>query len=143
MGVRISYSAPQLMYMKNSIFTDGNEWPVIVLGDWRTEDGKARDYSPIKTHKAIYLTGGKGLFYYYKGEFKKAEKEYLQDLKLIDLIEKEEGKRFHKGMFYFNLALVYRMTKDEKKFKKYLNLAKKEDKLSYKDKAGTYPAAQL
>ena len=128
--------------MKKSVFEDGKDWNVIVWGDWRDSSGKIKKYSNRITYKKIHITGGLGYYYYFRGEMQRAIGSWKEDLSVIKWIEETEDRRFHKGLFYYQISLAYRELGAEKVANKYLGLAKKQDKISYGDKAKEFPASK-
>ena len=125
------------------IFTDSKDWDIVVWGDWHDKNGKPSKYKPKEGLKEIHITGGEGFYHYFKGEFMKAIGNWFQDLAIIKKVEKEEKRRYHKGLFYYQIGLAYKELRNEEKATKYINLAKEEDKLTYGKLANTFPASKL
>ena len=126
--------------MKKSIFEDGKDWTVIVWGDWRDAEGKVRKYTERISNKKIHITGGLGFYYYFRGYMQKAIDAWKEDLEVIKWIEETEKRRFHKGLFYYQIGLAYRQFEAEKIANKYMGLAKRQDKLTYGKKAREFPS---
>ena len=119
-------------------FIDSKDWTIEVGGDWRDSKGKVLEYNP--KNKNIFITDGLGQYYYQTGNFGIAITYYLDAIYRIKEIEKEQKHRFHKGLFYFNVALCYEMLGDKKNVGKYLGLAKRQDKITYGSRATDFPA---
>ena len=125
------------------IFSDSAEWHIIVWGDWRDEKGNPSSYKPEEGLKEIHLTGGLGFYYYFTGRFRKAIEAYISDLEAIKEIEKRERIRYHKGLFYYQIGLCYKELGDLKAAKKFIGLAKRQDKITYGKFAPTYLASRI
>src|SRR3989304_9401462 len=121
--------------MKISVFKDGKDWDISVWGDWRDSKGKVKKYSNKIIYKKINITGGIGMYYYFRGSFHQAIDAWKEDLNVIKWIEKTEKKRFHKGLFYYQIGLAYQVLGAIKVANQYFGLAKRQDKIAYKDKA--------
>ena len=123
-------------------FSDSKDWDIVVWGDWRDKEGKPAKYVPENGLKEIHITGGSGSYLYQKGRFKTAYFAYRNDLLLIKKIEREEKRRFHKGLFYYQMALCCRELGWIKDFEKNRKLASDEDKETYGRLAATFPATR-
>ena len=120
-------------------FKDSSDWDIIVWGDWRGKDGKVSLYNK-EVFKQIHFTGGVGYYYFFIGKFDLAIKFYELDLAVIRNVEKIEKRRFHKGLFYFQIHLCYKNLGKDKLSNKYLGLAKRQDLISYGKKAKNFPS---
>ena len=106
------------------IFDDSKNWNIVVIGDWRDKNGKTEGYDEKLADKLIFISGGTGMYFYFKGEFRRAIHQWKRNLELIKKIEKEENTRFHKGWFYYQIAIAYQELKDIENERNYLKLAK-------------------
>lgn len=127
----------------NGFFADSNEWDIVVWGDWRKSDGSVSPYKDKEGLKEVHITGGSGMYWFMRGDFKKAIRAYKRDLGLIEEAEKVEHRQFHKGLFYFQVALCYQNLNDTRLAVKFLNKAYEEDVRSYGENAKTFLAFRL
>lgn len=123
-----------------SFFEDGKDWNIIVWGDWRNKDGKPSKYTPERTLKEIHITGGEGMYWFFKNKLFQAIECWQNDLDLIRKVEKEEKRKFHKGLFYYQIGRSYQLLNLKGHAKIWLTKAYKEDERSYGKFAKTYLA---
>lgn len=127
-----------------SKFKDAKDWNIVVWGDWRTKDGKPSKYRPDEGLKEIHITGGEGMYWFFKEEFDQAIECWLNDLELIKKVENEEKRRIHKGLFYYQIGRAYELLGFyDHSAKEYYTKAYEEDKKSYGEFAKTYLAYKL
>lgn len=136
--------------MKSSKKPFSDSWPTVVWGDWRTADGKPARYVPEEVDPQIFITGGVGFFYFFRKSFRAAISAWIDDLTVIALLEEEENRRVHKGLFYYQIGLSYIYLSKDTNYDfllsealKYMKLALIEDQLSYGRKANSFPAFKL
>ena len=125
------------------VFKDSKDWKITIAGDWRDKDGKPSKYTPKKAVKEVFISGGLGMYYFHKGDWDRSIHAYKQELKVIEVVELEEKRRLHKGLFYYQIGVAYKNDGNEKMADYWIGLAKEEDKLSYGDLASTFLASKL
>ena len=119
------------------------DFPVRVIGDWRNKDGGTDGYKPEPACEYIYISGGAGHCKYIRGNYVGAVKSWMDDLFEIRLAEQRTGERLHKGWFYYNLYRARLLIGNKEEAPRWLDAAKEEDRLSYGDKADTFPAGRV
>ena len=123
-------------------YKDSKEWEIVVIGDWRDKNGKTTGYDEDLADKRIFISGGQGMYFFMRGDNDFAIYCWMNDLQLIKKIEKQQGVRFHKGWFYYQLGISHQNMNHIIEARNYLRLAKQQDIIAYGKKAKTFPATK-
>ncbi len=127
----------------NSPYDVFKDKTILMSHDFRRAgaDGKAANYMPSDC--LVMFSGGPGFYYFTQGEFSKALHWFEQELDVVFEAEKSEGRRLHKGGYYFQMAMAGKNLGLVGTYDHYMELAKEEDRLSYGDTAAEFPATSL
>ena len=121
-----------------------DDWLLLVGGDLRpqSEGGIGDGNYPGKEQNkvAVFFSGGCGLYHFSQGEWDEAIESWVEELYIVERAEVTEGRRLHKGWFYFMLAKAYHNSGLYEHGQEYMEKAKEEDHISYGDNAVGFPA---
>lgn len=128
-------------------FPDAEQWKFRVQGDWTLAgklEGAARQaYIQSQEGKFTAFGGAVGFYWYIKGDLIRAAAAWRDELDIILKLEEEEGTRYHKGWFYYQIGSCMQGLGADASAKFYYDLAKHEDELSYGETAKTFPASTI